>query len=262
MDDIFTAFGKAELMPQDLTLIAELASDGIAVLDLNGIIGFINKVGTKMHGYDASSELVGQHISLCHTQQQMKTDIFPFIEEVKRRGQLAGPVEHARRDGTVFPTETKMTLVKDEQGKPAGLIVCVKDMTERTQLKQRPNEQTAELTAANENLQKQLTERKHAQQQLQHYQDQLQHKTDELERANEQLQNQINERKMAEEHLKHQVAEFIAANEKLQQEISDHEQDEEDLLESILEAEDQTKGNIQFNPQELKALAELVERIK
>ena len=199
MGNIFTEFRRVELMLRHLTMIAELANEGIVVVDPNGIIRFVNKAWAKMHGYDTRNELVGKHINMFHTEEQMKTTVIPFIEEVKRRGQLWGPVEHVRHDGTLLPTETKMTLVKDEEGKAVGLIVFVIDMTE-------------------------------------------------------QWQNA--------EHLKQQTTELVAANEKLQREINEHERGEEELLEDIIEAKDQTKGIVQFNPQELKALAELAKRLR
>jgi len=199
MGNIFTEFRQVELMLRRLTMIAELASEGIVVVDLNGIIRFVNKAWAKMHGYDTRNELVGKHINMFHTEEQMKTTVIPFIEEVKHRGQLAGPVEHLRRDGTLFPMETKMTLVKDEQGKAVGLIVFVIDMTEQRQV---------------------------------------------------------------EEHLKQQTTELTAVNEKLRREISEHEQEEKELLEDIIDAKDQTKEIVLFNPQELKALAELAKRLR
>lgn len=199
MGNIFTEFRRVELMLQHLTMIAELANEGIVVVDPNGIIRFVNKAWAKMHGYDTRNELVGKHINMFHTEEQMKTTVIPFIEEVKHRGQLAGPVEHVRRDGTLFPAVTKMTLVKDEEGKAVGLIVFVIDMTEQRQV---------------------------------------------------------------EEHLKQQTSELTAANEKLRREISEHERGEKELLEDIIEAKDQTKGIVPFNPQELKALAELAKRLR
>jgi len=199
MGNKFTEFRRVELILRHLTMIAELANEGIVVVDPNGIIRFVNKAWAKMHGYDTRNELVGKHINMFHTEEQMKTTVIPFIEEVKHRGQLAGPVEHLRRDGTLFPMETKMTLVKDEQGKAVGLIVFVIDMTEQRQV---------------------------------------------------------------EEHLKQQTTELTAVNEKLRREISEHEQEEKELLEDIIDAKDQTKEIVLFNPQELKALAELAKRLR
>ncbi len=231
MGNIFNEFRRFEQTLRHLTMIAEQANEGIVVVDLNGITRFVNMAATKMHRYVTRNELVGKQINVFHTEEQMKNDVLPLIEEVKRRGQLVGPIEHVRSDGTVFPTETKMTLLKDERDKAVGLIVFVTDMTQRQQaqeqleeyrqqLEQRVKEQTAELAAANTSLQQQLTEHR---------------------RDKESFRQQMNE--------------LVAANEQLKQQITEHNKLEEELLESIIEAETPMKEIPIFNPQELKALS-------
>lgn len=113
-----------------LAAMAEHSSEAVAVADVEGTLRFANSAWAEMHGYEGRRELVGRKISEFHTQHQMKTDITGFIEEVKRRGQLAGPVGHMRRDGVPFATETRMTAVRDEMGRPIALVIFVKDASE------------------------------------------------------------------------------------------------------------------------------------
>ena len=90
MDSIIAANKQAEQTRWYLTVVAELAMEGIIVVDLDGAIQFINMAWATMHGYEDSKELIGKQISIFHTNKQMKTDVIPFIEEVKHRGRLAG----------------------------------------------------------------------------------------------------------------------------------------------------------------------------
>jgi len=211
-----------------LAKITEQAGEGIAVLDLNGTIQFVNATWTTMHGYNKRQELVGKQISIFHTKEQMKRDVTPFIEEAKRRGQLTGPVEHMRRDGTPFLTEMKMIVVKDKSSKSIGLIGFVTDITERKQAEERLKQQAAELTAVNERLQQQISQREQAETQWQEHHSQLEQRieeqTAELTAASEKLQHEINKR--TKKRLRQQVAELTAANEKLQQGINQHKQAE------------------------------------
>jgi PAS domain S-box-containing protein len=114
MDDIIAADKQIEQILQQITVIPEQIADGIVVIDLAGTVRFFNPAWATMHGYDAAEELIGRHISEFHTEEQMKTLVADFIEETKRRGQLAGPIEHMRSDGTVFCSQTKMTTSRDK----------------------------------------------------------------------------------------------------------------------------------------------------
>jgi PAS domain S-box-containing protein len=215
MDDIIAVHKQVGQALRHLTAIAEQASEGIVIVDLNGALRFANTAWATMHGYKTGRELIGKQISAFHTKEQMKTDIIPFIEETKRRGQLAGPVEHLQNDGTVFPTRMKMITVKDEEGKPVGLIVFVTDITEHRETEQRLRDQTTELTAANEQLQNQNAERKHAEVHLKQ-------QTDELTAENEQLRQQITQLERAEQSLRQQTDKSTVTNEQLQDQVAEH----------------------------------------
>ena len=248
MDDIIAVHKQVEQTLRHLTVIAERAREGIVVVDLNGAIRFVNVAWVAMHGYKSADELIGKQISVFHTKERMKTDVIPFIEEAKQRGQLTGPVEHVRRNGTPFPTEMLMVAFKDKAGKTMGLIGFATDLTEQERTKDelklyrnRPGElvkqQTDELKAANEQLQYEITEQERAEQRLRQ-------QTAELSVANERLQYQISEHervknKVQEHHnqleqrLREQSNELTAANEQLQHEITKRKQVEEHLKQQI-----------------------------
>ena len=62
--------------------------------------------------------------------------------------------------------------------------------------------------------------------------------------------------------LKQKIAELTATNKMLQQEIDELKREQVDILEDIIEAEPPMKQIPGFNPQELKALAELARRLR
>jgi len=114
-----------------LAMIAEQAAEGIAVADLDGALQFVNAAWAKMHGYKTGEELVGQNLAVFHTDEQVRTDVIPFNQRVMRTGRHMGRVGHVRRNGTVFPTEMIVGLLKDEAGEPTGLVGFATDITER-----------------------------------------------------------------------------------------------------------------------------------
>ncbi|MCK4624323.1 MAG: PAS domain S-box protein, partial [Phycisphaerae bacterium] len=122
---------KSEDRIRRLAMIAEQAVEGIGMADLDGILQFVNPSWARMHGYETGEELVGEHISVFHTSEQMKTYVNQFNEKVKRTGRHMGESEQMRKDGTTFPSEMAITLFKDEEGEPVGMLAFAVDITDR-----------------------------------------------------------------------------------------------------------------------------------
>jgi len=114
-----------------LAMIAEQAVEGMAVSDLEGVIQFVNTAWARMHGYESVDDLIGRHLSVFHTDEQMKNEVVPFNEMVRRDGCRTGEVGHVRRDGSVFPSEMAVCMFRDREGRPIGLNAVMTDITER-----------------------------------------------------------------------------------------------------------------------------------
>lgn len=130
-------------MLRHLGTITDQACEGIIVVDLKGVLHFVNTAWAKMHGYESGKELLGRQISMFHTPEEMKSKVIPLSERAKRNGSSTGTVKHLRKDGTKFTTKAKMVPLADEQGNTNGLIIYVIDITEFGQRENTP-EETAE----------------------------------------------------------------------------------------------------------------------
>ena len=242
MDYIITTHKQIEQTVRYLTVIAEQTREAVIVADFSGAIQFVNTAWATMHGYENCQELIGKQINVFHTKEQMKTDVIPFIEEVKHRGRLAGPVEHVRRNGTPFPTEMLMVVFNDDAGRAMGLVGFATDITEQERTEEELKryrchmeilikQRTEELEAANSKLQSQLTEHEQASRKFRQ-------QTAELSAANERLREQICEserakdkleqhREKLEQHLKQQSDELTTVEAQLQDEIAKHKKEGE-----------------------------------
>ncbi|MBW2593318.1 MAG: PAS domain-containing protein, partial [Deltaproteobacteria bacterium] len=95
--------------------------DGIAVADMDGYNKFVNPAWAQMHGYSVE-ELMGEHLSRFHPEEQLQEKVTPFLDRVIKAGSHQDESEHTKKDGTIFPTWMMVNLIKDEWGNPVGMV--------------------------------------------------------------------------------------------------------------------------------------------
>jgi len=244
---------QVEQLLRHLGMITQQMDQGIAIIDPNGIICFVNMPWAKMHGYKTSNELLGKQISAFHTQGQVKVDLNSLIEETKCRGWSTCAVKHVRVDGTTFPTQMKMIVLKNEKSKAIGFIVITTDITEHKRLEETATEaikQGKELKEQIEQLQYNIHEREQNE-------GNIKQQAGELRAANEQLKHQITEHEQAEEYLKQKIAESTAAHEQLKDQIVESEKARKELMEQLNALKDTVEG-IQYETTECKQEQEIL----
>ncbi|TKJ34109.1 MAG: hypothetical protein CEE38_18765 [Planctomycetes bacterium B3_Pla] len=97
-----------EQMLQQITTTSDQVADRIILIDGGGTLRFANLAWAATYRYDTPDKLIGKHVSTFHTEEQMNTLVRDFIEEAIQRGQLAGPVDRVRSDGTVFCSQARI----------------------------------------------------------------------------------------------------------------------------------------------------------
>jgi two-component system cell cycle sensor histidine kinase/response regulator CckA len=156
------------------TLI-EVSPDGIMMTDLQGNIMFINSQAVANHGYKSQDEMlsvVKNALDLCAPHERER--FIQGLNNLLGTGIIRG-VEYdllsLRKDGTLFPGDLNLSLVRDTAGNPYAIIGTIRDVTERKRaeqelrehrdrLEQAAEERTAELTQAVRRLQQEIEERK------------------------------------------------------------------------------------------------------
>jgi PAS domain S-box-containing protein len=142
---------KAEKEIRKLSSAVEQSIDGIAVGDLELNLTYVNNAFARMHGY-SSEEMIGMKVEDLHTKEQVDEHV-RCINQIKAQGSWMGEIEHIRKDGAPFPTYMYSTLLKDDDGKPTGILAVVRDITERKQVEEA-------LFKKGRDLQYQINERK------------------------------------------------------------------------------------------------------
>ncbi len=102
--------------------------EGIAIVDLSGNILYVNRAFAACHGY-TEGELLGMSLSVFHRREDM-----PLVNGANRQvmetGSFSGEIPHLHRNGRVFPAVMHSSLVRDDLGRPIGIVGTMRDLTE------------------------------------------------------------------------------------------------------------------------------------
>ncbi|HEV8371424.1 MAG TPA: PAS domain S-box protein [Pyrinomonadaceae bacterium] len=144
---------------KEQTKILDLAP--VLIQDLNARIVFWNTGAEQMYGWKAEEVLEKTSLSV------FKTEFPRPVEEIKARlfarGHWEGELVHTRRDGEQIVVASHWVLHRDENNNPKAILQINNDITERRraeqevrrlneELEQRVADRTAELQAANKEL--------------------------------------------------------------------------------------------------------------
>jgi PAS domain S-box-containing protein len=264
MQNVFTAHKQIEHTLRYLALIAQQTKEGIAVTDLDGSIQFVNEAWIAMHGYKTTDELVGKHLSLFHNEEKMKTDVIPLLENTERDGRSEGTVEHVKSDGTSFPAQTKMILVKDDSGNPTGLIVFASDVDRCTKLKETTAENLKQIKCFNERitqLQKLFAECLEVGQYLSEQACELQANNEILQQQMTESGNSAQRPEQNPGQIVHQNDRATNVNQRLEETKSKHHQPKDSPEESSEETTKPKSPRKLLNTKELVEVAELARRL-
>ena len=112
--------------------LAETAKDVIIVLDLKGNVKYINHEGINLCGYSK------EEIFKMNVNQVLPADKIPVSDNNFAR-RIAGDksllmyeIDFVHKKGNKIPVEIKSSLIT-EQGKPSGVLIIARDITERKQ---------------------------------------------------------------------------------------------------------------------------------
>jgi len=116
---------------EELRKMLESVTDGISVIDLNGVITEVNQRTVEMHGFSSRDELLGKNalgLIAPRDHERVKTNMRKALKE----GTIKG-VEYTllRADGSEFPGELSTSVLRDTAGNLVGHITIARDITGR-----------------------------------------------------------------------------------------------------------------------------------
>ncbi len=137
---------------EQLRKMFESVTDGILVIDLNGVITEVNQRTVEMHGYKSKGELFGKSalkLVAPRDYERIATNMRQAIKEGTMRG---AEYTLLKANGTEFPGELSTSALRDALGNPVGHITIVRDITERKRMEEQLKQQMEELERAYQKL--------------------------------------------------------------------------------------------------------------
>ncbi|MCB9965775.1 MAG: response regulator [Rhodospirillales bacterium] len=124
----------------------ESSSDGIAIMNADKTLLYMNKALSDMHGIPAADRerYLGKSWKKLYNQKgqdYIEDSIYPFLD---RQGEWRGETRIMRKDGKLIEADLSLTLLPDEK----GMIYTARDITERRQAEDKNRELQAQIYQA------------------------------------------------------------------------------------------------------------------
>ncbi|MFC1975439.1 PAS domain S-box protein, partial [Chloroflexota bacterium] len=170
---------EQELILKNIVFETSIAANSTA--DNDGVINHVNPAFLKMWGYETKEEAIGHPI--LHFFQD-PDDAVPVMEAFNESGRWEGEFVAKKKDGSTYISRGHATVIQDEEGHQIGYYSTNIDVTEQKRaeaeikelnftLEQRVRERTEQLTATNERLRAEISERKQAEEALRESEERL-----------------------------------------------------------------------------------------
>ena len=133
-------------------MVNNIKDYGIIMLDTEGRIVTWNIGAQAICGY-ASHEVMGKHYSLCHIADDIREGkAEQELAAANATGSHAVEAWRVQKDGTLFWANIVLTALRDPAGKLLGFAMVTRDMSERKRAEIDLAANTADLIAANKEL--------------------------------------------------------------------------------------------------------------
>ncbi|MFA4825548.1 MAG: PAS domain S-box protein [Methanoregula sp.] len=113
--------------------IINTSPDNITITDLSGTILMGSSAGIAMFGLSDLTEAIGRKITDFIVPEEWER-VRQALALIVKTGVAIGGYHGVRKDGSVFPFEAHMSLMRDRRGNPWRLISVVRDISQRKEL--------------------------------------------------------------------------------------------------------------------------------
>jgi len=119
--------------------IIQQIHDCVISTNMQGAIESFNHGAELMLGY-SPDEIIGQHIAKIHLEEDHKL-LDKYIGFLKKEGEFNTEIRLVKKSGQVIDTDLSLSLLRDEKGKPTGMVGYSQDITIRKKAQDELREQ-------------------------------------------------------------------------------------------------------------------------
>jgi PAS domain S-box-containing protein len=141
-----SALKHAEQALREQAALLDLAHDAIFVSDLENRITFWNRGAKDLYGWSAEDALGRVAYELLHT--QFPSSFEETITTLQTRGEWEGELGHTTREGTTITVASRWSVQRNESGAPISFLEINRDITERKHAEQQLQNLTERLSLA------------------------------------------------------------------------------------------------------------------
>ena len=125
---------KAQERIREQAALLEIVPDGIMVFDLQHRILYWSKGAEQLYGWSAAEALGRQALDLLAAD---RAGCEAACAMALQAGSWAGEMRHRVKSGKEIATLTRLTLMRDERGRPRAILAINTDVTEKKELESR-----------------------------------------------------------------------------------------------------------------------------
>lgn len=115
--------------------LVRTSPDAITATDLSGNINFVSDQTLRLHGYEASEELLGKSAFELIAPDERDRALANLVRTLVEDHIEGAEYKLLRKDGSLFYGELNSSVIRDAQGQPRGFMATTRDVTERKQTK-------------------------------------------------------------------------------------------------------------------------------
>lgn len=132
IDRDITARARMEDDLHIFKMLVENAPMGISITGLDGVITYHNPAFATMHGYETMIDL--RHFDIVAEEDH---EIIPGIDLILARQETwMGTLRGRHKDGSSFPIQVSLFMIRQDDGTPRSVIALVHDLTEQQRAEQ------------------------------------------------------------------------------------------------------------------------------
>ncbi len=107
--------------------------NGIVIVDLEGVVTYVNDAALKMWGTEDPGEAVGKSVVMF---AQSQKEVLEIISSVRSRGRWEGEIDAKGKGGGPFTVLISAGLVRNENGEPICIMCSFVDITNRKRMEE------------------------------------------------------------------------------------------------------------------------------